>query len=201
MKTENDGDSGEINLFDPKNFRKPQDPRLLRGPEQPLLGGFPVVIEARKPRKEEFVRVHSNPAYQAVLPLLVPGQPKKRREDNLYFLHPNLAIPSDLEHFVHDHLVAAAITSEGVPFLYTLKCSDTEWYDSGVEAMRQATDHWVHVIPHQAESRYVTVRAIAELGEPRFPDLPLSVYFERAFSKHVIDSLEHPVVRKLRGDF
>ena len=56
---------------------------------------------------------------------------------------------------------------------------------------------WLRVTP--GDGCYVSSLPIAELPEPRFPDAPLRDWLERAFSKRLITSIEHPVVKKLRG--
>jgi hypothetical protein len=45
--------SSEIDPFDPRNFKKAQDPRLNPGAD-PATSGLPSSIEARKPKKTWF---------------------------------------------------------------------------------------------------------------------------------------------------
>jgi len=161
--------SGQPDPFDPRNHKKSQDPRL-----NPSAGSstssLPATIDPRKPKKSWFIRIHPDQNYRAVVPLYTD---------------------------VRDTLVAAAITSSGIPFLYTLTVSDSTWYESGVEVFRVATDQWVRVTP--ADGCYVSKPPIAKLDEPHFPDVPFRDWLERAFSKRLIKSLDDPLVRKLRG--
>jgi hypothetical protein len=188
-------DLSDPDPFDPRNHKKPQDPRLNPGSD-PAAHGLPANIEARKPKKPWFIRIHPDPAYRAVLPLYTDDD-SKRREGNAYLFTPGLEIPPDLQDLVRDTLVAAAITSSGIPFLYTLNITDSTWYESGVEVFRLATDEWVRVTP--ADGCYVPKPPIAKLGEPNFPDVPFRNWLERAFSKRLIKSLDDPLVKKLRG--
>jgi hypothetical protein len=189
-----DQGSGEPDPFDPRNHKKSQDPRLNTGAGSPT--GLPATIEARKPKKDWFIRVHPDPNYRSVLRLYTSDD-AKRREGNSYLFAPSLEIPPDMEDLVRDTLVAAAITSSGIPFLYTLNISDSTWYESGVEVFRLATDDWVRVTP--ADGCYITKPPIARLDEPRFPEAPFRDWLERAFSKRLIKSLDDPLVKKLRG--
>jgi len=181
--------------FDPSNYRKPQDARLNPGAEGAIVG-LPGTIEPRKPKKSWFIRVHPDPSYRTVLPLYTDDD-SKRRENNTYLFSPGLEIPPDLESLVRDHLVAAAITSSGVPFLYTLAVTDSSWYESGLEKILQATTEWIRVTP--ADGCYRADPPIAKLAEPQFPHAPLRDWLERAFSKRLIKSLDDPIVKKLRG--
>jgi len=190
-----DQGSGEPDPFDPKNHKKSQDPRLNPGAGSPT-SGLPANIEARKPKKDWFIRVHPDPNYRAVVRLYT-NDDAKRREGNSYLFAPSVEIPPDMEDLVRDTLVAAAITSGGTPFIYTLNVSDSTWYESGVEVFRVVTDQWMRVIP--ADGCYVTKPPIAKLDEPNFPDAPFRDWLERAFSKRLIKSLDDPLVKKLRG--
>jgi hypothetical protein len=182
-------------FFDPAGYRKPQDPRLSLGSEQ-SAGSLPNTIEARKPKKSWFIRVNPDPSYHVILPLYTDDD-SKRRESNSYLFVPGLEIPLDLGSLVRDTLVVAAITSTGISFLYTLAVTDSTWHDSGIEAIRLAMERWVRITP--SEGCYSVTFPIADLPEPRFPDVPFRDYLERAFAKRLIKSLDDPLIKKLRG--
>ena len=179
--------------FDPENYRKPQDPRL-NGETGTI--GLPNTIEVRKPKKSWFIRIHPDARYRAVLPLYTDDD-SKRRDNNSYLFVPELVTPPDLEGLVRDTLLAAAITSSGIHFLYSLTVTDSSWYESGVEALLRATKEWVRVLP--SESCYEVISPIAELEEPHFPDVLFRDYLQHTFSKRLIKSLDDPIVKKLRG--
>ena len=187
-------DPPEVDPFNPKNYRKVQDPRLNPGAD-PATSGVPNSIEARKPKKAWYFRIHSDPAYRATLPLYT-DEDSKRRDDS-YLFAPGLEIPADLEDIVRDNIVAAAITNTGTHFLYKLPVSESSYYESGLEVIRRATEGWIRVAP--ADGWYVIHPPIAKLDEPQFPDVPFRDYLEAAFKKRIIKSLDHPLVKKLRG--
>jgi hypothetical protein len=190
-----ENDSEVLDPFDPKNHKKPQDPRLNPGAD-PAVCALPNTIEARKPKKSWFIRIHPDPSYRTVLPLFTDDD-AKRRDSNTYLFAPGLEIPPDLEGLVRDTFVAAATTSSGIFFLYVLPVSDSTWYESGLTVIQRAIEAWVRVQP--AEGAYVIQAPIAMLEEPRFPEMPFRDWLERAFSKRLIKSLDDPLVKKLRG--
>jgi hypothetical protein len=102
-----------------------------------------------------------------------------------------------MEGIISETLVAAAITTSGIPFLYILTVSDSSWYNSGLEVFRQAIEEWVRVIP--SDGCYITKSPIAKLPDPVFPNAPFREWLERGFSKRLITSLDDPIVKKLRG--
>jgi hypothetical protein len=184
----------EVDPFDPRNYKKAQDPRLNPG-AGPAMSELPARIEARKPKKSEFFHINPDPEYRGTLPLYTDDNSKQR--DDSYLFAPGLEIPPDLEDIVRDNIVAAAITSGGIHFLYKLPVSESSYYESGLEVIRRASEGWIRVVP--ANGWYTIHQPIAKLDEPQFPDVPFRDYLEAAFKKRIIKSLDHPLVKKLRG--
>jgi hypothetical protein len=58
---------------------------------------------------------------------------------------------------------------------------------------------WVRVMPNLSLGAYEIVRTNLVVAEPQWPNLPFSEILKLAFRGFLIDSLEHPVVRRLRG--
>ncbi len=83
----------EPDPFDPKNYRKPQDRRL--NPNADNGSYLPQTIEARKPKKDWFFRVHSSADYRVELPIYTDDV--KRRQDNVYLFSPGLKVPADIQ--------------------------------------------------------------------------------------------------------
>jgi len=86
-----------------------------------------------------------------------------------------------------------------IHFLWVMKVSDTEWYYSALEAMSCARKKWVKIFPNDGNSAYEIQEPVDDLGEPTWPEATLEVYFERAFNKRLIDSLDHKIVKRLLG--
>jgi len=187
--------SAEIDPFDPQNFKKSQDPRLNPTDQQSSCG-LPNTIMVGKPKKAWFVRFHADPNYRTVAPIYTDDD-TNRRDENSYLFAPGLAIPADIECLVRDTLLVAAVTSAGIPFLYKLPVTDSPWYESGLELILGGMTQWLRITPR--DGCYVSSLPIAELAEPRFPAAPFRDWLERAFSKRLITSIDHPVVKKLRG--
>jgi hypothetical protein len=58
---------------------------------------------------------------------------------------------------------------------------------------------WVRLVPNQAAGTYDTYAASAALPEPEWPELTLRALLELAFGERFVASVDHPVVRRLRG--
>jgi hypothetical protein len=101
-------------------------------------------------------------------------------------------------------LLVTAITSTGVLFLLPVKLNvlegrDDPWSISGLRAVEVAEQAWARIVPNMTLGGYETYEAQGDLPEPKFPDSPFKAILATAFRDRHIDTLDHPVVRKLRG--
>jgi hypothetical protein len=74
------------------------------------------------------------------------------------------------------------------------------WSESALEAVKLAGEGWVRVQSNMSLGAYEVFTARGELPEPEWPDADLRGLLKVAFRGKVIDSTEHPVLRKLRGE-
>jgi hypothetical protein len=75
-----------------------------------------------------------------------------------------------------------------------------DWNRSALEAAAMAETQWVRVASNMALGAYEVFTASAEWHEPEWPDTPLKEILRVAFKGRVIESLDHPVLRQLRGE-
>jgi hypothetical protein len=191
------GDSGapeRINPFDPARLR-------LR---QASAFGVPEVIiqtsaRVEKPNRLDFVRVNPSPDYQlTTLAIVAPGQRKE-----LFLMHPDLV--SDLARDAQPYILFMAIGGERVPFIWPCRWvaagddNSSTWFTSALEAANLAMTNWVRVTANMKLSAYEVIEPKSKFPEPVWPKLTFAELLERAFRHHYIDSLDHPVAKKLRG--
>jgi hypothetical protein len=69
-----------------------------------------------------------------------------------------------------------------------------------LEAIELATRSWVRVAANMSAGCYDVYRAGGQLSEPEWPDLTFQAILRIAFKGRFIDSLDHPVLRQLRGE-
>lgn len=182
--------------FDPDALRLSQDFASAVGVKK-LLTTIPV----RNPDKESFVRVHPDPAYHLQTVVL------ELREDRgeTYLVAPALWKALAEEKTCSPRLLVTSITRQGVLFLWPLKLPGSDgrslrWHDSALEAAEVAKTEWVRVTSNMALGAYETCVASAALPEPTWPDMPLGDMLRIAFRDRLIDRVDHPVLRRLRGE-
>lgn len=184
-----------VSKFDPKLYRQAQNVHLEDSAA--MMRKMQTVIPVRKPSKKQFVFVHPEADYRAVnMPTI-----QDEATGEIYLLAANLEFPADIENKVDFLNLATAITTDGSIFLWYYKNSTNSWSDSARIAIREASHRWVRVIPDKSSNGYILESPMVSPPAPAWPVLSFTKMLETAFGTHYIDSLNHPLVKKLRGDF
>jgi len=155
-------------------------------------------IPIRKPGRQDFVRVRPEEAYRletAVLEL------KEEREN--YLVAPQLwqELPSETTAKV----LYTAINRQGICFLWPVRLADESgrldnWNRSAHKAAQAAMSEWVRVASNRALGAYEIYTPTGELLEPEWPDLSFEEIVRIAFGDYQISTLDHPVLKRLRGE-
>jgi hypothetical protein len=193
--------------FDPAADTSPDpfDPAALRlTPELAATTGVKKVlltIPVHKPHKSAFVRAHRDPAYR-----ITAGTIELEEErGEIYLIAAPLWPEMAAEPAFKPRLLVTSITRQGGLFLWPLNLPRPdgrvdEWTRTGLEALRYATESWVRVYANMAVGGYEVAQATASLPEPEWPDLTLRQILRIAFRERLIESQDHPVLRRLRGE-
>jgi hypothetical protein len=180
--------------FDPARLRLAQDFTATVGVNKALLS-----VPIRKPDKAWFVQVHPDEAYRiqtAVIEL------KEDRE--VYLIDPKLWSELVTEATFGPRAIFTAITRQGVLFLWPVRLPGhdgklDEWSRSALEAATMAQGKWCRVVANMHLGAYEVFTAQGELSAPNWPDVPFADLLRIAFRDKYVDSLDHPVLKKLRG--
>lgn len=79
---------------------------------------------------------------------------------------------------------------------------DNEYNRSRRLAYEHAKTKWVKIQANKALGAYEIIKAVGELPDPVWPEEPESIInaLEIAFKDKLIDSQDHPVLKRLRGE-
>jgi hypothetical protein len=181
--------------FDPESLRLGQEFETAVGVRKTLI-----TVPVRKPDKSWFVQVHPAESYclkTAVIEL------KEDREIYLiaHSLWPELAGESTFG----ARALFTTITRQGVVFFWPIRLPGHDgkldaWSESALEAASMAEGKWVRVCANMHLGAYEIFEAAGTLPPPVWPERPLGELLEIAFKDRFIDSLDHPVLRRLRGE-
>lgn len=163
------------------------------GDVKEVLGHVPV----RKPSRHEFVRVHPDADMH-----LATGVFIDREERETFFVAPELR--PELAGELKAVLLVVTITRQGVVFLWPVPLPDesgrqTAWAETAREACELAKTNWVRMVADMSLGAYRLYEAEGQLSAPVWPDKSLSELLKLAFKNSIIDRIDHPVIKRLRG--
>ncbi len=179
--------------FDPAKLRLSQDFVSMTGVKKHIT-----TIPVRKPTKQEFIRAHSGADFQLETMVL---ELKDDRES--YLIAP--ALHGELVDEAVPKILRVAINLQKVLSVWPIRLPDADgkldtWNASALEAAKTAEEKWLRMTSNKSLGAYDLFVATGIHSEPEWPDLSLEQILSIAFKGNYIDSLEHIVLRKLRGE-
>ena len=156
-----------------------------------------VEIRVQKPPKQKHFMTHPDPDMR-IDTYILDYQP----EGQSYLVAPKLwPYLQDELNFVK---LVTCVDLDGEVFIWPIKMPGPDgrrnpWNASALAAADAATKQWVRLVPNQNRGKYIVKQAKDDLKIPEWPEESLQSLFEQAFGEFQITDLEHPVVKKLRG--
>ena len=178
--------------FDPAAHRMRQDFDRI-GAATPVLAE----VSVTRPDKTSFVRVHPDPAYRMDAYIL-----EIKKES--YLVTPGLAEMLANEPAMARKLLVLAVDQDGTVVLWPIRLPEDgrvdSWNAAALEAAKRAMTEWIRLKPNQKIGRYDVTSAIDQSPVPKFPEISLREINKIAFANKLIDSWDHPVLKRLRGE-
>ena len=173
---------------------------LRLSPDSATLFGIREVlthVPVRKPNRHDFFRVHPDPDMSLVTAVFFD-----KEENECYLVLPEMrdALLGEIKPVV----LQLTITEQGSVMIWPMRIPTDgarrdNWAASSAEAAELARKKWIRMPADMGLGGYRIYEAQGELSEPIWPDKSLQELLEVAFRDRIIDSENHPVVRKLRG--
>jgi hypothetical protein len=180
--------------FDVEALRLPQNFIETAGVKK-LLTTVPV----RRPRPHDFNRVHPDPAFRANLAII-----KVRDErDEIYLLTPSMAAALPGEFTMAT--VYTAINRQGDVFLWPVPLPQpdgrvNEWHRSAADAAERMMTKWIRLKANMSLGAYDIYEAQASVADPIWPpDLRYQELLRIGYRDKLVNMLEHPLIKRLRG--
>ena len=178
--------------FDLKSLELSQDFIETAGARK-LLTTVPV----KKPSPQDFVRVHPSPDYRRNLLML-----NLKDDDEFYVVRPELADALNGE--TVRKTVHTTVNRQGVVSLWPITLpmpdgKDLAWWRSEREAAELAMSRWIRIKANRSLGANEIVEAPGVTVEPQWPELGFQELVRIAFRDLIIDKLDHPVIKRLRG--
>lgn len=186
---------GQLNPFDPGRLRLSQDFVSAAGVKK-VLNTVPV----RKPSKEWFVRTHPDSAYHINSCVI-----ELKEDSEVYLVDRPLWDVLAAESTFGPRALITTINRQGVLFLWPIRLPGADgriddWNRSALQLSTLAAEKWVRVQSNRSLGAYEVFEASGQWSEPSWDVPPFPELLRLAFKDKFIQDLEHPVLRRLRGE-
>jgi hypothetical protein len=185
-------DSAKSEGFDLSRFRLTQNFVEKAGVKKKLT-----TIPIRKPNRQEYVRVRLGSEWRLETAVI-----ELKEENETYLVAPELW--SELPGEIVPKVLFMAITRQNVPLLWPIKMPGEDgrmdnWNRSALDAAELATRKWIRLTANRSLGAYDIFESTGDLPEPEWPDDTLQEIVKIAFRGLIIETMDHPVIRRLRG--
>jgi len=158
-----------------------------------------VTVPVRKPNKQSFFRVIPGEEWRLNTAILEI----KDNGTEIYLIHPSLR--DELMEDMNVVQIVTTIDRQNNVVLWAIKMPKADgrgntWNESAMAAAQQAKSQWVRLVPNMNLGAYDVFVAKKDFPDPEMPDISFQQLIEMAFKDRFIDSMEHPILKKLRGE-
>ena len=189
-----------------KNKPNPFDPESLRiaagGSANLSIKKLITTVPVKKPSREMYVRTSPKSDHTIDLLLL-----ELKDESEVYVVSPALQESLIGEATVSVKTLVVTKTRQSIIILWPLKSPNANgrtdhWSASAWQAAAKAKKKWMRMVANMSLGAYdIYTSESSVIPEPTWDDLPpMQEMLEVAFRGKFIDSYDHPVLQKLRGE-
>jgi len=179
--------------YDLESLRLKQDFDEIVGAQAVLA-----TVAVRKPGAQEWFRVHPDSSWRLETTLL---QLKEDRES--YLVAPSLR--AELWDEILPIILYTAVSRQGEPFLWPVRLPKSDgktdkYMETDLAAAKVAETKWVrrYWVPEVKSHKILAAKNL--LDEPAWPEVGFKELLKIAFKDRFIKDLDHPVLKKLRGE-
>jgi hypothetical protein len=181
--------------FDPERLRLSQDFDSAVGVRRALT-----TIPVRKPAKQWWIRTHPDRSYWLTTTVLDLSEDRE-----LFLVDPLLRQALEAEPTVGTRLLVPCITRQATIFIWALKMPGPDgkiirWHQSSLAAADLAQSKWTRVYADMNIGAYHADVSDKLRDGPTWPDLAPKELYRIAFHDRHINTLDHPILRQLRGE-
>jgi hypothetical protein len=174
---------------------------IAKGATRQILNEVPV----GRPGNSDWVWVFYDPAYRLECAVYEPKSTTSTSKGRTHLVTPAVVEKMKFERGIRNVEIFTFVDRHGNLGLWPVGFPNEErenaWIDSARDAAINHAGKWINIRSDLTANRYLLSEPISPLPAPAAPALPLSKLLAIAFKGRVIDSVDHPLMRELRGDF
>lgn len=155
-------------------------------------------VPVRKPGNQTFARVHPDAEWSMAALIL-----QLKEDGECYFVLP--ALGAELAQEVRAKQLYTYVGRDGNVALWPVNLPGDDgrldqWSQSAHSAADMAKSKWIRMTANRHVGAYDVYEAPNLSDEPVWPDLSFREVLNLAFKDRLITSLDHPIVKRLRGE-
>jgi hypothetical protein len=156
-------------------------------------------VPVRKPRPQDFVRVHPDASYREPFAVI---ELKDDREHYLVTAPIAAALPAEIVTV----MLYTTINRQRVVALWPVRLPATdgrvlEWHRSAQEHAERAMQCWIRIKANMSLGAYEATEAPPGIPDPEWPtEYSFHDLLRIAFRDRIINSFDHAVLKRLRGE-
>lgn len=156
-------------------------------------------VPVRKPDRQWFVRVRVGEEWRCPIATI-----ELKEEREVYLLSPGVA--QEFPEETKPQMLFTAINRQNTIFLWPVPLPGPDgrlnpWHESALEAVKHAEQHWTRMAADMNLGAYAIYQAAESLPEPEWAsETSFEALVRIGFKNKIIEDLEHPVLRRLRGE-
>jgi hypothetical protein len=168
---------------------------------QPAIGiKKPLKPTFGKLSKHRFSRVNPSPQYKYRAALVLDNE----KTDEAYLALPSLC--PLLGSLAKPKILRLAVDNAGTPRLIAEPIPGADgrinsWHESTIRAIQMAEDKWVRIESNPDASQYIVIVSRDDQGDPKWPEQTMDELVMECFRDRIIQSTDHPLIRRLEGRF
>lgn len=156
-------------------------------------------MPCRKPGKAEFVRVRPGEEWRLMTAVL---EMERGIERQTYLVAPHLW--PELSGEISPALLLTCVNRQSDMFVWRIKLPGADgrsnsWTESALQIAKAAETRWCRLVSDVGNGHYSHFEPTVALTDPQWPEISFQEIIRLAFRDRLIDSLDHPVIRELRG--
>jgi hypothetical protein len=154
-------------------------------------------VSVRKPKNNEFVRVHPEPKNSLTTIVF-----EDKDEGETYLITPGIRPLMIAGAAVK--MLTLTVNQMGVPFIWPVPVDDEHsrknaWNESARAGYHKAKTDWVKLVGDRAAGHYRLYIAEGDLPAPRWPERTFAELLAIAFQNRMIETEDHPILKAMRG--
>jgi hypothetical protein len=170
--------------------------RVSDSTSAPLVKPVMTHVPVKKPSKEWFFRIHPTHSLDTLIL-------ESKEEGEVLLVSPALQEQLLGENCVGVRTLRLGVTRQGTPFIWPVRRPmegrRDSWATTALDAISYAERSWVRMQADMNLGGY-TIQVARVDDEPRWPEEDFSEILRLAFKGAVVENLDHPTLKRLRGE-